>query len=249
MARLVHPNLGQLFDLPLELRYQIYEHLDEDYCFQVVEPVSLFESNRHDPCIPHGVSRASKAIWQEVSQLLHSRHPRILKVRICVNGWRSNYPPSAFRENWEAPDLSFFNQLAITVLPPPPDDPAQALLIRRNIISFVDVLNNAKALPATTLLFGEAAAAWDTQHFNRLVLTTSHLPNSPERFPPNTTLLLALALSFQHLRRCPSATITAPTSLPTSSPSAALARLRTSLTLRKRFNPATNTTAPLPTHH
>lgn len=235
MATFTSPSLGQLSNLPLELRYQIYECLNEDYCFQVLEPVSLFDSNRHDPCIPSGISRASKTIWYEVSELLHRQRPRILKIRICANGWRSNYHPSAFRDDWEAPDLSLFSQLDIAVLPPPLEDPAQALLIRRNIISFVDVLGNASALPPTNLFFGDDSAPWENQNFNRPALRKSHLPASPERLSSRMTLALPLALSFLHLRHAAAATISFPATLPRARHTALLARVTTSMTLRTPF--------------
>ncbi|KAF2801591.1 uncharacterized protein BDZ99DRAFT_469583 [Mytilinidion resinicola] len=135
--------LGTLNTLPLELRWQIYAHLPFPYCSHTTTPPRLLHTTHHDPYVPAGAARASRSIWREIEEL--HRHNRTLHVLITATGWSSNHPPWAFREAWDKPDYSFFDEIRITVNPPAEDDVGRLLLVRRNIASFVRVLNNSPA--------------------------------------------------------------------------------------------------------
>lgn len=88
-------------------------------------------------------------MWEEV-QGVH-RVDKDLEIRISVHGWQSNHAPSTFRDNNDTPDLSAFEKLRITIDPPPKDDPGRIILMRKNVIDFVRVLNNAEIIPPTTI--------------------------------------------------------------------------------------------------
>ncbi|KAF2488885.1 hypothetical protein BU16DRAFT_531930 [Lophium mytilinum] len=171
------PGLGELAKLPLELRYMIYEFLDEDFCCHISEPLSLFRSYRHDPCVPLGVSRVSKTIWGEVQQLFYQRTNRDLRIRIGYDGWKATCHALGFRSDWSSPSLASFQRLILEISAPAEDDPGQALLTIRNISNFVTVLNAAPSLPPTMICFvdptNNTTASWECKQFHRFAFFPS----------------------------------------------------------------------------
>ncbi|OCK83787.1 hypothetical protein K432DRAFT_401707 [Lepidopterella palustris CBS 459.81] len=206
------PALGTLSTLPLELRYMVYEYLSETYICHVLEPVSLFQTNRHDPCIPLGFSRTSKTTWLELQQLQLIQPGRALKIHIRADGWLSNVHPSLFRSTWTQPSLSYFQNLHIVVHSPPKADPAQALLTRRNIISFATILSNsADPLPPTILDFSaDPKPHWNNKQYRRTMLQRSYLPHDNNDIPANLLLFYHTGAAFLHLRKAASVQIRAP---------------------------------------
>ena len=163
MATPTNIGLGNLARLPREIRLQILELcLEDDDCFRVLQSESLYETHHHDPWLPCGILRTSKALASDAAAVLPNG--KVLRVIVDSRGWKSNYSPSSFRNDWEAPELGRFVKLELAVMAVAEDsseDEAEFWRLRSILMKMIGVLRHSEVvIPIQVTLRDHGKGKW-----------------------------------------------------------------------------------------
>ena len=160
LTELKSPRRCGLFQLPIELRWQIFEDFLSEWCSG--PPEIYYFPGQVDSGHPIQMMKLNRQVYSEMTDILRSQHT--LSYRITC--WDADFDPLAlwsFKLRKHRPTFGEIKHLVVDIHPPHPDRPIDMLHIWRRAQKLCKDLRATKQVSQISVRFkDDEIAAWST---------------------------------------------------------------------------------------